>query len=415
MPSGPAPSRRSGVDPALVVVLAGVAAALHVGKLPPALPVLQQSLGLSLVQSGFLVSLVQMAGMLLGLAVGLAGDALGQRRCMLAGLLTLGAASVAGGFCDGAAGLLALRAVEGVGFLLAVTPGPSLIRRVASPAEIDAKLGLWGTYMPMGTALALLAGPWVLPRAGWHLWWWLLAGAAFAMVVVLWRLVPADTVAAAGASAAAPGTDGWRARAHRTLAARGPWLLGLSFACYAGQWLAVIGFLPTVYAQAQVSAATAGALTALAAAVNMVGNIVAGRLLRRGIAPPVLLRIGFTAMALGAAGTFMPALDAGPGLRYAAVLLFSLVGGMVPATLFALCLRLAPDQRTVSTTVGWMQQCSAVGQFLMPPLVGWIAKQAGGWQWTWVVTASACVAGLVLAAVIARQLGPATSRQRPVG
>ena len=57
------------------MILAGVAAALHVGKLPTALPVLRESLGvtllqagfmLSLVQSGFLVLLVLMAGMLLG-------------------------------------------------------------------------------------------------------------------------------------------------------------------------------------------------------------------------------------------------------------------------------------------------------------------------------------------------------------
>ena len=47
------------VDPALLVVLGGVSAALHVGKLAPALPVLAQSLGVTLVQAGFLLSLVQ--------------------------------------------------------------------------------------------------------------------------------------------------------------------------------------------------------------------------------------------------------------------------------------------------------------------------------------------------------------------
>jgi MFS transporter, CP family, cyanate transporter len=54
------------IDPALVVVLGGVSAALHVGKLAPALPVLSQSLHLTLVQGGFLLSLVQLAGMTLG-------------------------------------------------------------------------------------------------------------------------------------------------------------------------------------------------------------------------------------------------------------------------------------------------------------------------------------------------------------
>ena len=56
--------------------------------------------------------------------------------------------------------------------------------------------------------------------------------------------------------------------------------------------------------------------------------------------------------------------------RYAGVLLFSAVGGLVPGTLFSLGVRVAPDESTVSTTVGWMQQCSALGQFAGPPLAG---------------------------------------------
>ena len=54
------PARRA--DPALLVILAGVVAALHIGKLPPAIPVLRDALGLTLVQAGFLLSLVQRTG-----------------------------------------------------------------------------------------------------------------------------------------------------------------------------------------------------------------------------------------------------------------------------------------------------------------------------------------------------------------
>ncbi|MEY3468736.1 MAG: hypothetical protein RL203_830, partial [Pseudomonadota bacterium] len=41
----------------------------HVGKLPPALPVLQATLDISLVQASFLLSALQIAGMTLGLAL----------------------------------------------------------------------------------------------------------------------------------------------------------------------------------------------------------------------------------------------------------------------------------------------------------------------------------------------------------
>ena len=76
----------SRVHPAWVVIVAGVSVALHIGKLPPALPVLREALDISLLQAGFLLSLVQLAGMALGLAIGLGTDALGLRRSMLLGM-----------------------------------------------------------------------------------------------------------------------------------------------------------------------------------------------------------------------------------------------------------------------------------------------------------------------------------------
>ncbi len=100
-----------GLKPAWVVIAAGVAAALHVGKLSPALPVLATELGVTLLQAGFLLSLVQLAGMTLGLAIGLSADGLGLRRSMLTGLLLLFAASLLGGWARDAKTLLLLRAV----------------------------------------------------------------------------------------------------------------------------------------------------------------------------------------------------------------------------------------------------------------------------------------------------------------
>lgn len=399
------------VDPALVVVLAGVSAALHVGKLPPALPVLREALGITLLQAGFLLSLVQVAGMTLGLAMGAVADALGPRRTMVLGLAILCGASVLGGFVSTPAALLLLRAVEGAGFLLATLPAPGLVRRLVAPENLSRSLGLWGAYMPFGTALALLLGPAVLAAAGWPAWWWLLALGSGLAAVALWTIVPATADARIPAPVA-----GGRGRILRTLGARGPWLAALAFASYSAQWLAVVGFLPTIYAQAGLPAAHAALATALAAAVNMVGNIASGRLLQRGVPGPVLMQCGFTAMALGALIGFAPWTDAaGPSAalsRYAGVLLFSMVGGLVPGTLFALAVRLSPDEGTVSTTVGWMQQWSSLGQFAGPPLVALLAARTGGWDALWWVSVGFALAGFVLAAAIARVLQSAAGTPR---
>jgi Na+/phosphate symporter len=111
-------------------------------------------------------------------------------------------------------------------------------------------------------------------------------------------------------------------------------------------------------------------------------------------------------MGLGAVGAF---LDWGGfqlpfAARYACVVLFSAVGGLIPGTLFACAVRLAPSEDTVSTTVGWMQQWSATGQFFGPLAVAWLAGAVGGWQWTWVVTLSMATMGLLLALRIQKAL-----------
>lgn len=400
----------------LAVVAAGVCAALHLGKLSPAVPALQASLGISLIEAGFLLSLVQMAGMTMGLAIGLAADTLGSRRSMVGGLLILTIASVLGGVIGTVGpsgplaaravhGLLLLRAIEGIGFLLVVLPAPALIRATASVGSESAALGLWGAYMPSGVALALLIGPALIAALGWAAWWWALACASAAAALWVRASVPADSARRA-ASMPAP-ADPWPARLRATLTARGPWHVAAAFALYSGQWMAVIGFLPAVYAGAGVPVGWSAVLTAVASAMNIGGNVLGGRLIERGAAPGRLLRWGFAAMALGSLAAFVQlgegflATGLPPAVRYLAVCVFSFGGGVVPATLFVLAVRVAPGPATVSTTVGLMQQASAMGQFMAPPLVAWLAHRAGGWQWTWVVTLSCAVLGGVVASRLA--------------
>lgn len=397
---------------AFAVLLGGVSGALHLGKLPPAVPALQASLGIGLVEAGFLLSLVQVASMTLGLIAGLAADSIGLRRSMLTGLAVLTVASLLGGWVGSGAvegahavgWLLALRAVEGIGFLLTVMPGPGLIRALTPPGADKAALGLWGAYMPLGVALALLVGPALIAWGGWPDWWWALSVVSAVAALWLWLAVPADRLrptASGGASTA------WSSRLRATVGARAPWLIALTFAVYSAQWMAVIGFLPAIYAGAGVPAGWSAVLTALAAAMNIVGNIAGGRWLQRGVAPERLLQWGFLTMALGGVAAFAQAgqgadaLSLPPVLRYVAVCAFSLGGGMVPATLFLLGVRFAPGPTTVSTTVGLMQQASSLGQFLAPPAVAWVAHRVGGWHWTWTATLACSLVGMA----IARRLG----------
>jgi len=396
-PAHAASQARGTTRAALFLVLLGICAALHIWKLPPALPQLQAEFHLTLLASGFLLSAVQIGGMTLGLLIGLVAERMGLRRCIMVGLAILATASALGAWMDSARAVLLLRALEGCGFLMVALPVPALIRRLTPPERLSRILALWSTYMPTGTVIILLAGSWILSISSWRFLWLLLAGLTLICLLLTLRIVPADPPP--DASHPRPSA---LALATTTLRSLNTWLVALTFGMYASQWMAIIGFLPTIYAAEGISGTTAGLLTAVVAGVNIFGNLSAGRLLHHGVAAWHLLVIGLGTMIVCSYAAFGAGLPA--SAQFFAILIFSLTGGLVPATLFVLALELAPTPQTASTTVGWMQQCSSLGQFAGPPVVAWVVNLAGGdWQWTWVATSAFAAGGIGLAVVIGRR------------
>jgi len=121
---------------AYVLICSGVVAALQIGKLPPALPEISQALGMTLTQSGFLLSFIQLAGMSLALAIGMSADTLGAKRSMLLGLFLLGLASALGSMATSVTSLMVWRIFEGLGFLCVVLPAPGLIRQHVNASQL---------------------------------------------------------------------------------------------------------------------------------------------------------------------------------------------------------------------------------------------------------------------------------------
>jgi hypothetical protein len=122
---------------------------------------------------------------------------------------------------------------------------------------------------------------------------------------------------------------------------------------------------------------------------------------------------GFAAMAGGAFVAFALQDTVSFSMRFAAVLVFSGVGGLVPATLFALAGQVAADPRAMPVVVGLLTQGTGAGQFLGPPAAAWWAAGHGGWSQTWVATGSAALAGAAWAWALCQRLaGPTAPASR---
>lgn len=378
---------------AVVLVGAGMVAALNVGKLPPALHDLRHEFGLSLVQVSWMLSLFLLGSALLGLVGGSLADRFDPRRVMIGGLLLTALTGALGALAPNASVLFASRALESVAFMLTVLPAPALLRRTVPGASLRGWLGVWATYMPTGMSAALFFAPTLMAWGGWRGAWAFCAGVAAA-----WALLIAVTQPRQAAHAAPPSPIGTVALA--TLRSRGPWLLALCFAFYAGQFTGIFGFLPSVYAEYGISAQLGASLTAIAVASNGGGGLAAGLLLQRGVDRATLIVVVGITMAVCAWLAF------GSGLpfawRYAAIVVLSTVGGLIPGALFATAPFYAPSVAAVSTTVGLMQQGSGVGQIVLPPAIAALAQYTGGWSSTWIATGAAALVTVVLGLMIRR-------------
>ncbi len=389
---------------AAAIVAAGLSSAMQIGKLPPALPVLQADFALSLVQVSWMVALFMVGPALLGTIGGSVADRFDARRTMIVGLLISAAASAFGALVSSPGLLFVSRAIESVGYLMSVLPAPALIGRLVPPAKLRGWLAVWSTYMPAGMGIALLATPALMEVFGWRGVWYLFA-ALSALAAMLVALVQAGAGEAAVEAKDRPRIAPLVRQTMRTL---GPWLVATCFLFYAGQFTAIFSFLPSVYQSAGLSAQWSATLTALAVMTSMIGNLAAGFLLHRGVSRAAL--VAFCGLSMASCAWFAFGSSAGFAARYAAILLFAASAGLIPGTLFATVPFYAPSRDAISTTVGMMQQGSSLGQLLLPPAVAALAQFSGGWHSIWIATGAAAMVTVAIAAVMARYRPPRWTR-----
>lgn len=378
-----------------VVVACGVVAALQVGKVSIALPALRADLGLDLAAIGWVMGVFALLGVFGGIPVGVAVSRVGDRLLLMAGLLALALGSAAGAHAHSLSALLVSRTVEGAGFLLILVAAPAAIQRVTSEADRDIGFGYWGAFMPVGIALALLAGPLI---EGWRMLWLANAVLAGATAALVFFVVPREAPQASIFSWFSVMQD-----ARATATSRGPLLLSLSFALYALQYFAVVSFLPVLLVERMaISVAAAGALSAVAVGVNILGNLAAGELLSRGIPHWRLIAVASVAMGASGIGIFMPGTP--HSFVFLLCMVFSGVGGLLPATVLGGAVQLAPAQRLGPISLGLTIQGNNLGQLIGPAAVG-AAVQVAGWPAAAVLVGAAGVMGTALALGL-RQLRP---------
>jgi MFS family permease len=384
----------------LIVALAvgaGVLGAFQIGKVPVALGSLRVDLGLSLVAAGWVISLFNLAGVFGGAPMGAAVGRFGDRRMAAAGLLVFALAGVLGGLALNPATILISRLLEGLGFLMVQVAAPALIQRYAAPADQRLAFGIWGAYMGTGQAIVMLGAPTLLSAGGWRVLWFANVALLVAFAAILWLATRQPGIQPpVTRRVGLPGL--WRDMCD-TLLSPGPVSVAVCFGLYAGNYLIVVGFLPTILIEdLGLATGTAAVMTAFAVLANALGNVTGGILLQHGIARWKLLATAQLVMGACGFGIFAEGLPL--ALRFALCVVFMGAGGILPASALGAATRLSPAPHLVPTTNGVIVQGAALGQVIGPPFAAAVTAATGGWTWSPVILAVFAAIGLGLALYI---------------
>lgn len=368
----------SGKTPWLTVFIlvgAGIISAFQVGKVPPLLPDIQSELGITLVHAGWVLSIFNIIGLVLGACTGSIADTLGHRRLLIAGLCLQAAGSLAGSISASFGLLILSRFLEGMGFLSVIVSTPSLIVQAVNEKDLKVALSVWTCYLPAGACLIMMTIPLLVQVADWR-GIWQINGCLIIGYVLLISTATRHFPAFEKNRRLTAGSI-FSDMAQTALSA-GPLLLSLIFFTYALQWLAVMGFLPTLLQEKYAfSKSAASVLTGIMVGCNIVGNLSGGWLLKKGINRWALIITACLTMGCGDVAIYWS--TAGFTVNYAGCLLFSMIGGLIPASVLGAAPLFAPRKALISTTVGLMIQGGQAGQVAGPTLLALLVSATGTW------------------------------------
>jgi MFS family permease len=385
-------------------VLVGVIAALHFGKLPPAMPIIREDLGLSLIAGGWAASIFSLTGVVLGLFAGALGDRIGQRIVLMLGAGALAVGSLIGGYAETESGLLFSRFLEGIGFTVATVPAAAVIAEATATKDRHRALALWGAYFPMGLFLIMIAAPFVINSVGWRPLWQGSGWLTLAWMVILWR-----GTAGYGASDQGRVRESFWPSIRLTLTRWAPWLLSGLFGLFAFQTVALLTWFPTFLVEERnVDLVTASLMLALLMVFNTAGNMTAGSLLSRGLELWKLYSVTGVIICLLSVAIYSPFL---PDLvRLIACMAFTLIGGMLPAAIFAGAPIYAPTPAQIGTINGLIVMLLSMGQLGGPVVSAAIVEATGRWESVgWVMGAASL--GIVILGLLIRGVDKKVMRE----
>lgn len=221
-----------------LIFFTGIAAPINQFKLPPLMPQVIADMQIGLTDSGWLMSVFALAGVIFALPSGRLLNRFGPRKI---GLLSIGlvlAGSIMCALSYTMPSMMAGRILEGAGTSLYSVAGPAAICLWFRPSERGIPMGIWSTWVPVGAVFMYTSAPLLNIYWDWrHIW--MMASiytAVFSILFLFFFKSPSTEPCTVNQTTNNNGDS--------TFKAKDVWLLAAIFACFNTITIAIKSYMP---------------------------------------------------------------------------------------------------------------------------------------------------------------------------
>jgi predicted MFS family arabinose efflux permease len=365
-----------------LIYLYGVLGVASLSKVIPLKDLLAATIAMTEISFGLFVSLLMLPAALLASLAGGVIDRVGSRKALMF-CASIGAITNVGFlFAASTSQFQTLRLVEGLGMLGIFSAAPALIMSTCEGQRRIRAMALWSTATPVGVSLGLLLGGVFAASSVWremfvvHATLFVLA---FAMGVLL------------------PKTPSQTHLPSKELSQRlvelvaifgepGPLRLALTFGALVFVGFGTSTILPSYLARAHgLTISVASTLVAVANLSMLMGSVLSGALLSKGMRPRLLLILIAFAGGLASFGLYAPGLPF--PLALSALTVWLLATGAANALVVSSLPLVISSPARGAAAAGLLSQISSLITFITPP--AWLLVAAKGSWWMFCVMACA--------------------------
>lgn len=360
----------------------GVTATIVQFSIPPILPILQAKYETSYAMGALLMALFALTTLLTAVSGGFFVHRFGERTIGIYGIVTLIIGMILNFFAVHFFILLVARIIQGIGFGLVSVAAPSAIGKFIPQEKMSVAMGIWSTWIPLGSLIMFLFAPTIVSAFNLSIYWVIIIVILLISVLFYGKIIPRN-----GEKKHAEEEDDVALQTEKPsplLEMKNVqiWIVALAFASFTFALFSFNTWASTYLVESANMSLVSAAFVPSIISFFMIGsNLYGGLLLDRFpgnvfvfILPPLLLALTWPLFLMDS-----------HAVLYIAAALIGAVGGVTPTIIFASAPKLAVRPETIGIAMSIVIIGENAGILIGPEVFGFLRDITGGFQmsiWT---------------------------------